>query len=77
MNVIGKLFSTICIITYFIPAYGQGDTITADGLYLKYNKLKMIKWGQDFSVSFLVTKKGEKNIDKYIRDVENAFLFED
>lgn len=40
-------------------------------------QLKMIKWGQDFSVSFLVTKKGEKKIDKYINDVEKAFWFED
>lgn len=40
-------------------------------------QLKMIKWGQDFSISFLVTKKGEKNMDKYIRDVEKAFRFED
>lgn len=40
-------------------------------------ELKMIKWGQDFSVSFLVTKKGERNINKYIKDVENSFRFED
>lgn len=40
-------------------------------------QLKMIKWGQDFSISFLVTKKGEKNMDKYIRDVEKAIRFED
>lgn len=45
--------------------------------YLHKLELKMIKWDQDFSVSFLVTKKGEKNIDKYIRDVERAFWFED
>jgi hypothetical protein len=40
-------------------------------------ELKMIKWGQDFSISFLVTKNGEKNINKYISDVEKAFWFED
>ena len=27
----------ICIIAYLIPIYGQNSTITADGLYLKYN----------------------------------------
>ena len=40
-------------------------------------QLKMIKWGQDFSISFLVTKNREKNINKYISDVEKAFWFED
>lgn len=39
MSIIGKLFSTICIIAYLVPAYGQDDTITADGLYLKYNSI--------------------------------------
>ncbi|MEY8707521.1 hypothetical protein AALK94_09335 [Bacteroides faecichinchillae] len=37
MNTIRKLFSMICIIAYLIPAYGQNDTLTTDGLYLKYN----------------------------------------
>ncbi|HHV85798.1 MAG TPA: hypothetical protein GXX42_08295 [Petrimonas sp.] len=37
MNIIGKLFSTICIIAYLVSAYGQENTITEDGLYLKYN----------------------------------------
>ena len=27
----------ICVIVYLIPVYGQKDTITADGLFLKYN----------------------------------------
>ena len=27
----------ICVIVYLIPVYGQKDTITTDGLYLKYN----------------------------------------
>lgn len=37
MNNIRKLFSIICFIAYLIPVYGQKDTITAYGLYLKYN----------------------------------------
>ena len=37
----------------------------------------MIKWGERLTVSFLVTKKGNKNIEKYIKDVEDAFWFED
>ena len=39
--------------------------------------LMMIKWGEHLTVSFLVTKKGNKNIEKYIKDVEEAFWFED
>ena len=37
MNNIRRLLSIICIIAYLIPVYGQKDTITADGLCLKYN----------------------------------------
>ncbi|WP_455963208.1 hypothetical protein, partial [Bacteroides bouchesdurhonensis] len=37
MNNIKRLLSMICIIVYLIPVHGQKDTITADGLYLKYN----------------------------------------
>ena len=37
MNNIKRLLSIICVIAYLIPVYGQKDTITADGLYLKYN----------------------------------------
>ena len=39
--------------------------------------LMMTKWGEHLTVSFLVTKKGNKNIEKYIKDVEEAFWFED
>lgn len=39
--------------------------------------LMMIKWGEHLTVSFLVTKKGNRSINKYIRDVEGAFWFED
>ena len=47
------------------------------GKYIHKLDLMMIKWGERLTVSFLVTKKGNKNIEKYIKDVEDAFWFED
>lgn len=47
------------------------------GKYKHKLELIMIKWGQKLTVSFLVTQKGKRNIDKYIKDVEEAFWFED
>ena len=47
------------------------------GKYTHMMDLMMIKWGEHLTVSFLVTKKGNKNIEKYIKDVEEAFWFED
>ena len=38
--------------------------------------LIMIEQNNDFSISFLVTKKGSKNIKKYIKEVEQAFEFD-
>ena len=47
------------------------------GKYTHKMDLMMTKWGEHLTVSFLVTKKGNKNIEKYIKDVEEAFWFED
>ena len=47
------------------------------GKYTHMMDLMMTKWGEHLTVSFLVTKKGNKNIEKYIKDVEEAFWFED
>lgn len=47
------------------------------GKFKHKQDLMMIKWGEHLTVSFLVTKKGQRNIEKYIRDVEEAFWFED
>lgn len=38
MVIIRNILSAICIIAYLVPIYGQNDTITSDGLYLKYNE---------------------------------------
>jgi hypothetical protein len=46
------------------------------GKYTHKMELIMVKWGKSLSVSFLVTEKGNKNIKKYIRDVEKTFWFE-
>lgn len=47
------------------------------GKYTHRLELIMIKWGENLSVSFLVTDKGKKNMKNYIKDVEEAFRFED
>ena len=47
------------------------------GKYTHKMDLMMTKWGEHLTVSFLVTKKGNRNIEKYIKDVEDAFWFED
>ena len=47
------------------------------GKYTHKMDLMMTKWGEHLTVSFLVTKKGNRNIEKYIKDVEEAFWFED
>ena len=39
--------------------------------------LMMIKWEEHLTVSFLLTKKGYKQIDKYLKEVKEAFRFED
>lgn len=39
--------------------------------------LIMVKWGERITISFLLTSKGYRNIDKYIKDVEGAFRFDD
>lgn len=40
-------------------------------------ELIMVKWGETLTISFLLTSKGYRNIDKYIKDVEGAFRFDD
>ena len=47
------------------------------GKYTHVYDLIMLKWGEHLTVSFLVTKKGERHLDQYIEDVKNAFRFKD
>ena len=68
-----KTFNAQYVITYPI----ENENSVYMGKYTHKLELKMIKWGQNLTVSFLVTKKGNKNINKYIKDVEEAFWFED
>ena len=68
-----KTFNAQYVITYPI----KNKKAVYMGKYVHKLELKMIKWGEDLTVSFLVTKKGNKNIEKYIKDVEEAFWFED
>ncbi|MDR1742257.1 MAG: hypothetical protein LBR48_00335 [Dysgonamonadaceae bacterium] len=39
--------------------------------------LVMIKWGEQLEINFLLTRKGYRHINKYLKDVEGAFWFED
>lgn len=68
-----KTFNAQHVITYPI----QGEKSVYMEKYIHKLELIMIKWGENLTVSFLVTEKGNKNIDKYIKDVEGAFWFED
>ena len=47
------------------------------GKYVHRQSLCMIKWGEDLTVSFLLTDKGYKNMNKYMKDVKKAFRFND
>ena len=47
------------------------------GKYTHVYDLIMLKWGEHLTVSFLVTKKGQRHLDQYIKDVKGAFRFED
>lgn len=68
-----KTFNAQYVITY--PIVNE-KSVYMDK-YAHKLELIMIKWGEDLSVSFLLTQKGYKNINKYMKDVEGAFLFED
>lgn len=68
-----KAFNAQHVITYPI----KSKESVYMGKYKHKLELIMIKWGQKLTVSFLVTQKGKRNIDKYIKDVEEAFWFED
>lgn len=68
-----KVFNAQHVISYPI----KNEKSVYMGRYTHKMDLTMIKWGEHLTVSFLVTKKGNKNIDKYIKDVEEAFWFED
>lgn len=68
-----KIFNAQYVITYPI----ENKKAVYMGKYTHKRELIMIKWGEHLTVSFLVTKKGNRNIEKYIKDVEEAFWFED
>ena len=68
-----EIFNAQHVITYPI----KNEKAVYMGKYTYKQELVMIKWGGDLTVSFLVTEKGNENIDKYIKDVESAFRFED
>ena len=68
-----KVFNAQHVITYPI----ENEKSVYMDRYTHKMDLTMIKWGEHLTVSFLVTKKGNKNIEKYIKEVEEAFWFED
>ena len=68
-----KTFNAHYVITYPIK---DKKAVYMEKYTLKLG-LTMIKWGQFITISFFVTEKGNKNIKKYIKDVEEAFWFTD
>ena len=67
-----ETFNAQYVITYPI----KNEKAVYMDRYMHKLELIMIKWGENLTVSFLVTEKGNENIDKYIKDVEGAFRFE-
>ena len=47
------------------------------GKYTHKMNMVIIKWGDRMTISFLVTKKGQRHLDQYIEDVKGAFRFKD
>ena len=68
-----EVFNAHYVITYPI----KEKKAVYQGKYRHRLELIMTKWGESLTVSFLLTKKGNRHIDKYIKDVEEAFRFED
>ena len=68
-----EIFNAQYVITYPIK---EKKSVYMDK-YTHKRDLILVKWGQGITISFLVTKKGNRNIQKYIKDVEEAFRFID
>ncbi|RHJ76818.1 hypothetical protein [Parabacteroides sp. AM08-6] len=68
-----EIFNAQYVITYPI----EDKKAVYQDKYRHRMDLIMVKWGKKLTVSFLLTKKGYKHINKYIKDVEEAFRFED
>ena len=68
-----EVFNAQYVITYPI----KSEKSVYMGKYTHKMDLMMIKWEEHLTVSFLLTKKGYKQIDKYLKEVEEAFRFED
>ena len=68
-----EVFNAQYVITYPI----KSKKSVYMGKYTHKMDLMMIKWEEHLTVSFLLTKKGYKQIDKYLKEVEEAFRFED
>ncbi len=68
-----EVFNAQYVITYPI----KSKKSVYMGKYTHKMDLMMIKWEEHLTVSFLLTKKGYKQIDKYLKEVKEAFRFED
>ena len=68
-----KVFNAQYVITYPI----KDKKAVYQGKYRHRLDYIIVKWGESLTVSFLLTRKGYRNIDKYIKDVEGAFWFDD
>lgn len=68
-----KKFNAHHVLTYPI----NEEKAVYQGQYVHRQDMTIIKWGEYVTISFLLTDKGYKKMNKYIRDVESAFRFND
>lgn len=68
-----KVFNAQHVICY---PYNEEKAIYQDR-YLLRQSLCIVKWETSVTVAFLLTDKGYKNINKYMKDIEKAFWFND
>jgi hypothetical protein len=68
-----KIFNAQHVITYPI----EDPKAIYKGKYVLRENLCMLKWGEYLTISFLLTDKGYKNRNQYMKDVKKAFRFND
>ena len=68
-----EVFNARYVITY--PIRSRKSVYM--GKYSHKFDMIILKWTSSLTVSFLVTKKGQRHLDQYIEDVKSAFRFED
>jgi len=68
-----EVFNARYVITY--PIRSRKSVYM--GKYSHKFDMIILKWTSSLTVSFLVTRKGQRHLDQYIEDVKGAFRFKD